>query len=117
MFSRRGETPRSETARRDAYSTTTDDPTRYRTAEEESTWGKTDPIVRLRTYLQNRGIINQVWLDGLAEREDAFGAEVRAAVHENATPVMADLMADVYAEPTPDVLADAEEIASWEEDK
>lgn len=29
--------------------TTTDDPTRYRTAEEESTWGKTDPIVRLRT--------------------------------------------------------------------
>ena len=97
--------------------TTTDDPTRYRTAEEESTWGKTDPIVRLRTYLQNRGIINQVWLDGLAEREDAFGAEVRAAVHENATPVMADLMADVYAEPTPDVLADAEEIASWEEDK
>ncbi|EGL43517.1 hypothetical protein HMPREF9947_2257 [Propionibacterium sp. 409-HC1] len=58
-----------------------------------------------------------MWLDGLAEREDAFGAEVRAAVHENATPVMADLMADVYAEPTPDVLADAEEIASWEEDK
>lgn len=30
---------------------------------------------------------------------------------------MADLMVDVYAEPTPDVLADAEEIASWEEDK
>ena len=95
--------------------TTTDDPTRYRTAEEESTWGKTDPIVRLRTYLQDRGVINQAWLDGLTEREEAFGAEVRAAVHDNATPVMADLMSDVYAEPTPDVLADAEEIASWED--
>ena len=96
--------------------TTTDDPTRYRTAEEESTWGKADPIVRLQTYLQDRGVIDQEWLDGLAEREEAFGAEVRAAVHENPTPVMAELMSDVYAEPTPDVLADAEEIASWEED-
>ena len=96
--------------------TTTDDPTRYRTAEEESTWGKADPIVRLQTYLQDRGVIDQEWLDGLAEREEAFGAEVRAAVHENPTPVMAELMSDVYTEPTPDVLADAEEIASWEED-
>ncbi|NDQ31424.1 pyruvate dehydrogenase (acetyl-transferring) E1 component subunit alpha, partial [Lactobacillus paracasei] len=76
--------------------------------------GKTDPIIRLRIYLQDRGVIDQAWLDGLAEREEAFGAEVRAAVHENAAPVMAELMSDVYAEPTPDVLADAEEIASWE---
>ena len=29
---------------------------------------------------------------------------------------MAELMSDVYAEPTPDVLADAEEISSWGED-
>ncbi|MCO6631507.1 thiamine pyrophosphate-dependent dehydrogenase E1 component subunit alpha [Cutibacterium avidum] len=96
--------------------TTTDDPTRYRTADEEAIWGKTDPILRLQTYLQDRGDIDQGWLDGLAEREEAFGAEVRAAVHENPTPVMAELMSDVYAEPTPDVLADAEEISSWGED-
>ncbi|MDO4412337.1 thiamine pyrophosphate-dependent dehydrogenase E1 component subunit alpha [Cutibacterium sp.] len=97
--------------------TTTDDPTRYRTGEEEATWAKTDPIVRLRTYLHDRGAIDQQWLDGLAEREETFGAQVRAAVHENPTPAMADLMSDVYAEPTPDVLADAREIASWEEDR
>ncbi|WP_195839973.1 thiamine pyrophosphate-dependent dehydrogenase E1 component subunit alpha [Cutibacterium porci] len=97
--------------------TTTDDPTRYRTAEEESTWDKSDPIIRLRTYLQDRGVIDQAWLDDLAEREEAFGAEVRAAAHQARVPVMADLMSDVYVEPTPDVLAEAEDIASWQEDK
>lgn len=95
--------------------TTTDDPTRYRTAQEESDWGASDPIARLRTHLLDLGVIDDEWLDRLAEREEEFGAEVRDAVHRRPDPKMVDLMADVYVEPTPEVLADAEEIASWQE--
>lgn len=37
--------------------TTSDDPTKYRTKEEEEHWAKTDPLKRLKNYLQERGLI------------------------------------------------------------
>ena len=55
--------------------TTSDDPTKYRTAEEEQSWARRDPILRMRAYLQGRGA------------SDAFFAEVdeeAAAVAEDA---------------------------------
>lgn len=33
-----------------------DDPTRYRTKDTEATWEKRDPLIRFRTYLQEKGI-------------------------------------------------------------
>ncbi len=41
------------TYRRGAH-TTSDDPTRYRTSEEEQAWEARDPIIRLRTYLESK---------------------------------------------------------------
>ena len=35
--------------------TTSDDPTKYRTAEEEESWRRRDPIDRMRAYLLGRG--------------------------------------------------------------
>ena len=35
-----------------------DDPTRYRTDEEVSSWQKKDPLIRLRKYLEKKGLWN-----------------------------------------------------------
>lgn len=43
------------TYRRGAH-TTSDDPTKYRTKEEEEKWGLADPLLRLKKYMDNKGI-------------------------------------------------------------
>ena len=33
-----------------------DDPTRYRTSDEDAEWEKKDPLVRFRKFLENKGL-------------------------------------------------------------
>ena len=80
--------------------TTSDDPTKYRTSDEEESWARRDPIARMHAHLRGRGA------------SDAFFAEVEAeaaAVADDARVrtsalggVPTDLMFDhVYSEPHP----------------
>ena len=39
--------------------TTSDDPTKYRTKEEEEFWGKTDPLNRLRKFLEDKSLMSE----------------------------------------------------------
>jgi pyruvate dehydrogenase E1 component alpha subunit len=59
--------------------TTADDPTRYRADEEVKEWWKKDPIPRLRTYLENKGIWDR---EKQAKMEEEIKAEVDEAVKE-----------------------------------
>lgn len=43
------------TYRRGAH-TTSDDPTKYRTKEEEEEWGLADPLIRLKKFMDDKGI-------------------------------------------------------------
>ena len=45
--------------------TTADDPTRYRTQEEQAEWEDRDPLKRFRAYLRSRGIWTPEWQDEL----------------------------------------------------
>ena len=36
-----------------------DDPTRYRTSDEDADWEKKDPLVRFRKFLENKGLWNE----------------------------------------------------------
>ena len=36
-----------------------DDPTRYRTSDEDAEWEKKDPLVRFRKYLEAKGLWNE----------------------------------------------------------
>lgn len=36
-----------------------DDPTRYRTADDDNEWAKKDPLVRFRKFLENKGLWNE----------------------------------------------------------
>jgi pyruvate dehydrogenase E1 component alpha subunit len=60
------------TYRRGAH-TTSDDPSRYRTAEEESSWEARDPLGRLRAFLEKRGL----WSE---EKEDELSGQLATEI-------------------------------------
>jgi pyruvate dehydrogenase E1 component alpha subunit len=93
--------------------TTTDDPTRYRSAEEEAHWAALDPISRLKDHLMDAGLIDRDWLDALDQRAEAFGAEVRAAIGQIPETDLMSELGHVYVDPTPDILAEQQELAEW----
>jgi 2-oxoisovalerate dehydrogenase E1 component alpha subunit len=79
--------------------TTTDDPTRYRTADELDMWMAREPIGRYRAFLEKAGL----WSDELDRTAkaaaDATAARIRGAVEDMADPPLEDLVEHVYAEP------------------
>lgn len=93
--------------------TTSDDPTKYRGRAEEETWRGRDPISRLTTYLKNEGVIDDAFLEGLAEEADEFGAEVRSWIPEITEITMDDVFRNVHAEPTIELQAQRREYADW----
>jgi pyruvate dehydrogenase E1 component alpha subunit len=83
--------------------TTADDPTKYRTKEDEEVWWKRDPIPRFRNYLEKKGI----WDGGMEEKLRAeVKAEVESAVQEfeAATDFKPDAPFDhVFGTPHPEI--------------
>jgi len=55
--------------------TTSDDPTKYRTSEEEKIWEPRDPLIRVKRYL----IDKQLWSDA---KETAYEEECAAKIDE-----------------------------------
>ncbi len=67
--------------------TTADDPSKYRSEEEEAAWRERDPIPRFRRYLERRDLLTE---DEVASLESRVDAEIDAA-WERATERMAEL--------------------------
>jgi len=99
--------------------TTSDDPTKYRTKEEEMEWDKTDPLVRLKKYMDKNGI----WV----ENEEALIEEYKLEVDkqfteaENFTPYpLEDIFQYMYVD-MPEVLkrqkTDYEQFLNWKENR
>src|SRR6266536_2815986 len=79
--------------------TTTDDPTRYRTADDLDMWMAREPIGRYRAFLEKAGLWSEE-LDRTAKGEaDATAARIRAAVEEMPSPPLEDLVDHVYTDP------------------
>lgn len=57
--------------------TTADDPTKYRTSQEEDLWTERDPLERVRAYLADAGLWDEPWQ---TELEEAAGVAVETAV-------------------------------------
>ncbi len=94
--------------------TTSDDPTKYRTAAEEQSWRERDPIDRMRAYLESLGELSQEFLDGLDEQAEAFGERIRTEVRAMTAPDTASMFAHVYAGPHSVVDAEAAWYAGYE---
>jgi len=105
------------TYRREAH-TTSDDPSRYRTAEEEEEWAKKDPLKRLRGYLEAQGLWDEEKEE--AERTGAErAAEAAFAEYEAITgyPVE-DVFRYTFAEMPPELVeqkAAYEKFLKWKE--
>jgi 2-oxoisovalerate dehydrogenase E1 component alpha subunit len=77
---------------------TSDDPRIYRTQEEVDAWGRSDPLLRLRRHIEQRG----AWSADLdSDWKAVCEAEVKACVRQaESTPPseLRDVFRDVYAE-------------------
>ena len=87
-----------------------DDPTKYRDAAEVRKWEELDPIDRLRRHLVARRLLTK-------EIEEGFEEEIEAAISAAITeaealpePAPDSLVEDVYAAPTPQLLAQRDEL-------
>lgn len=93
-----------------------DDPTRYRTSDEDSDWEKKDPLVRFRKYLEAKNLWSEEKENDVMEKAKE---EIKTAIKEaDNTPKqkVTDLMENMYEE-MPYNLAEQYEIYKEKESK
>ncbi len=106
------------TYRRGAH-TTSDDPTKYRTKEEEKSWEKADPLLRLKKYMNIHGIV----IEDEDKLIEAYQLEVdkQFSDAENFKPYeLDDVFKYMYVEMPEDLKrqkADYEQFLSWKENR
>lgn len=119
-FAREGHGPvliEALTYRKGAH-TTSDDPTKYRTKENEEEWEKTDPLKRMSAYLKHKGLWNDAQEAVLTEQ---FKKEVDTAFEaaEAAPPYqLEDVFKYTYAEMPEDLKMqqmEHEKFLKWKE--
>jgi len=86
------------TYRMDAH-TTSDDPTRYRLADEAQAWKLLDPIERVKVHLARNGMADSGFFDEIAAEADALAARFRAHCIAMTVPPPERMFSHVYSEP------------------
>jgi len=100
------------TYRMDAH-TTSDDPTRYRLADELEAWKLKDPIERVRVHLVREGLARQDFFDTVTAESDELAARFRAFCAQMPQPGPDRIFSQVYAEPSPQVDAQRDEYLAY----
>jgi pyruvate dehydrogenase E1 component alpha subunit len=77
--------------------TTSDDPSRYRSAAEVEEWRRRDPISRLRAHLERTDTADAAFFAGVEEEADEIGVRTRRECLEMPLPAGAQLFDHVYA--------------------
>lgn len=93
--------------------TTSDDPTKYRTSDEEQRWAQRDPIERMRTYLRARGA-SDAFFAGVDADAAAYAEDVRVRTLQLEGPAPESMFAHVYSEPHPLMREQAAWLAEYE---
>ena len=100
------------TYRMDAH-TTSDDPSRYRLADELELWKLKDPIERLRVNLVREHMVGQSFFDEVAAESDELAARLRAHCLAMPEPGPGRIFSQVYAEPSPVLDAQRDEFLAY----
>ena len=79
--------------------TTSDDPTRYRSAAETEAWRRRDPIDRIRRLLEREELADDAFFEQVRRRADDAAAALRAATIGTPDPEPRELFEHVYATP------------------
>ncbi|MGL4831364.1 MAG: thiamine pyrophosphate-dependent enzyme, partial [Propionibacteriaceae bacterium] len=80
--------------------TTSDDPSKYRSKDEQDAWAHRDPIDRVKRYLLNQGAIDEAWLAQIEADADDLGEQIRQTCKSLTNPSMDSVFENVYAEKT-----------------
>lgn len=78
--------------------TTSDDPTRYRDAEELALWQERDPIDRFRRALDRLGLATEEFLAGVEAKALEYTTAVRVGCLSTIEPLPASIFDNIYAE-------------------
>lgn len=112
---RRGDGPyliEAQTYRMGAH-TSSDDPTRYRTAAELEAWSSKDPIARYERWLRAEGLLDQAGVDGIGKEAESTAEKMRTRLRETPAPDPGKAMFDrVYSRPSPGFQQEREEFES-----
>jgi pyruvate dehydrogenase E1 component alpha subunit len=100
------------TYRMDAH-TTSDDPSRYRLADELELWKLKDPIERLRVNLVREHQVEQDFFDGIQAESDTLAARLRDFCVNMPKPGPDRIFSEVYAELSPPLEAQRAEYAEY----
>ncbi|MDQ3760795.1 MAG: pyruvate dehydrogenase (acetyl-transferring) E1 component subunit alpha [Actinomycetota bacterium] len=100
------------TYRMDAH-TTSDDPTRYRLADELEEWKLKDPLERVRVHLVRQGLAEPEFFDGLAAEADELAIRLRNYCTSMPAPGPERIFSKVYAEPSPQLEAAREDYLAY----
>ena len=100
------------TYRMDAH-TTSDDPTRYRLADELEAWKLKDPIERVRVHLVREHGVGPEFFDAVVAESDELAARLRSFCESMPAPGPDRIFSQVYAEPSPQVQAQRDEYLAY----
>lgn len=80
--------------------TNADDDTRYRDSEEVEQWKRKDPLKRMRTFLTNKGLLDEATEERISAKAEEIAASLRQAMTTEPKGDPLELFEHVYAEPT-----------------
>ena len=92
--------------------TTADDPTRYRSREEEELWAGRDPLVRTERWLRDQGTSESYFSD-LSDEADALATDVRSRVLTLTPDGITELYDYVLAEPSAALVEEREQVVAY----
>ena len=93
--------------------TTSDDASKYRTAEEAQDWEEKDPLKRFRIYLKNRGIHTPQWEEEIQRDAEVFIEEAVKAAEDTSPPTIEELFTHTYKTLPPDLEEQLEELKTY----
>ena len=100
------------TYRMDAH-TTSDDPSRYRLADELELWKLKDPIERVKAYLVKNEMADSTFFDEIDAEAKQVGADLRKQCLALPDPAPLSIFDHVYAEPHPLMTEEQEQFAAY----
>ncbi|MGY1745799.1 pyruvate dehydrogenase (acetyl-transferring) E1 component subunit alpha [Blastococcus sp. SYSU D00695] len=94
--------------------TTSDDPTRYRLADELAEWAQRDPIARVRTYLAAEGVADEAFFAEVDAEAEELAARVRRGTVRMQPPPAESMFDEVYADQPPPLAAQREQFVTYQ---
>jgi pyruvate dehydrogenase E1 component alpha subunit len=81
--------------------TNADDATRYRQDSEVAQWAAKDPLKRMKVYLSERGLLDDVRDGRISEKAEAVARQLREGLSEEVPVDPQELFRHVFSKPTP----------------